>query len=72
MPTPARELQPLCIQARTLLQRLKGRLPAEHQATIEALAGLQQCGFFKRRYKVLRHRLLKPDRASNIAWLTFL
>ena len=36
------ELPPLCAQARTLLQQMRRRLSAEHQATIAALAELEK------------------------------
>jgi glycosyltransferase involved in cell wall biosynthesis len=58
-PAPSGELPSLCAQARALLQRADKRLPAGHRATIEAMAHIEQCGFFKRRQEVLRHGLLK-------------
>ena len=66
------ELLPLCAQARTLLEQMRRRLSAEHQVAITALADLEKRGFFRRRYEVLRHGLLKCDWASNVGWLALL
>jgi glycosyltransferase involved in cell wall biosynthesis len=72
LPLPSGGLRPLCAQARTLLERMKPRLSAQDQATIQALADLEQCGFVKRRQEALRHGLVKSGWASNLGWLTLL
>jgi hypothetical protein len=66
------DLPLLCAQAESLLLSMRPQLTAEHQAAIKTLADLQQQGFFRRRYDVLRHGLLKCDWASNIGWLVML
>jgi glycosyltransferase involved in cell wall biosynthesis len=66
------ELRMLSAQARALLQRTKRLLSPENRTTVEALADLQQWGFFRRRYEALCHGLLKCDLASNIGWLALL
>jgi glycosyltransferase involved in cell wall biosynthesis len=54
-------------QAQALLDRFGAELPRQQRRAVEAFAGLGQCGFFARRWRLLRYGFYRSGWTRNLA-----